>query len=395
MEKHSLTLIKMLKTQKHLFDIPCDVNYLNIASQSPSFKAIEQAGISAVLEKSHPYKIVTDHYFEPVKEVKKLFASLIDVEDYNRIANIPSVSYGMATVANNITLQKGDEIILIEEQFPSNYYVWERLAKKFDAKIITVKRPTTEVNQGEIWNKAILTAITEKTAVVTLGNIHWANGTLFNLKAIRKKTTKNSSLLIIDGSQSIGALPFSIKEIKPDALICAGYKWLFGPYGCGYGYFGAYFDNGIPLEENWSNRLHSENMSGLTNYEPEYKPLANRYSVGEHASFIHIKMQIAALQQVVEWTPKAVQKYCEEITKEAVLELEQIGCYIEKSKDRAHHLFGVKLPEKLNLEKLKLALKEANIFVSFRGKYIRLSCHLYNTKEDFKSLVTCIKSVLN
>ena len=190
-------------------------------------------------------------------------------------------------------------------------------------------------------------------------------------------------------------MPFSIKEIKPDALICAGYKWLFGPYGCGYGYFGAYFDNGIPLEENWSNRLHSENMSGLTNYESEYKPLANRYSVGEHASFIHIKMQIAALQQVVEWTPKAVQKYCEEITKEAVLELEQIGCYIENSKDRAHHLFGVKLPEKLNLEKLKLALKEANIFVSFRGKYIRLSCHLYNTKEDFKSLVTCIKSVLN
>ena len=198
MEKHSLTLIKMLKTQKHLFDIPCDVNYLNIASQSPSFKAIEQAGITAVLEKSHPYKIVTDHYFEPVKEIKKLFASLIDVEDYNRIANIPSVSYGMATVANNITLQKGDEILLIEEQFPSNYYVWERLAKKFDAKIITVKRPTTEVNQGEIWNKAILTAITEKTALVTLGNIHWANGTLFNLKAIRKKTTKNSSLLIID-----------------------------------------------------------------------------------------------------------------------------------------------------------------------------------------------------
>ena len=384
----------MLNSQKHLFDIPENISYLNIASQSPSFKPVEKAGVDAVLEKSHPYKITTDSYFKPIIELKKLFASLIDVSDYNRIANIPSVSYGMATVANNITLHKGDEIVLIEEQFPSNFYVWERLAKKFEAKIITVKRPETEINQGKKWNEAILNAITEKTAVVTLGNIHWANGTLFNLKAIREKTIKNSSLLIIDGSQSIGALPFSVKEIDPDALICAGYKWLFGPYGCGYGYFGKYFDNGIPLEENWSNRLHSENMSGLTNYEDNYKPLANRYSVGEHASFIHIKMQIAALQKVIEWSPKAIQDYCEEITKEAVLELKEIGCYIENSKDRTHHLFGVKLPVDLDIEKLKISLKEANIFISFRGKYIRLSCHLYNTKEDFEALVNCIKQTI-
>ena len=385
----------MLENQKQLFDIPEDINYLNIASQSPSFKAIEQAGISAVLEKSHPYKIVTDHYFEPIKELKKLFATLIDVEDYNRIANIPSVSYGMSTVANNITLQKGDEILLVEEQFPSNYYVWERLAKKYNAKIVVAKRPTTEINQGKKWNEAILSAISEKTAVVTLGNIHWANGTLFNLKAIREKTTKHSSLLIVDGSQSVGAFPFSVKEINPDALICAGYKWLFGPYGCGYGYFGEYFDNGIPLEENWSNRLHSEKMSGLTNYESTYKPLANRYSVGEHASFIHVKMQVAALQQVIKWTPEAIQKYCKEITKEAVLELQDIDCFIEKPEDRTHHLFGVKLPDTVNVEKLKTALQVANIFISFRGSYIRLSCHLYNTKEDFTALVTCIKTAMN
>ncbi|MFK8060633.1 MAG: aminotransferase class V-fold PLP-dependent enzyme, partial [Polaribacter sp.] len=122
-----------LTNQKHLFSIPEDVIYLNIASQSPSFKAVEQAGIEGVLEKSHPYKITGDSYFEPVKEVKKLFAKLIEVDDYNRIANIPSASYGLATVANNITLNKGDEILLVESQFPSNYYVWEKLADKFDA----------------------------------------------------------------------------------------------------------------------------------------------------------------------------------------------------------------------------------------------------------------------
>ena len=384
----------ILQNQKHIFSIPEKITYLNIASQSPSFKAIEQAGIDGVLEKSNPYKITGDHYFEPVKEVKKLFAKLIDADDYNRVANIPSASYGLATAANNITLKKGDEILLIEEQFPSNYYVWEKLAAKFDASIKIASMPKSKENRGNNWNEVILNSISDKTAVVTIGNIHWANGTLFDLKAISKKAKENNALLIIDGSQSVGAIPFSVKEIQPDALICAGYKWLFGPYGCGYGYFGEYFDNGNPLEENWSNRLHSENMSGLTSYQPEYKPLANRYSTGEHASFIYMKMQIAALNQVLIWTPKAIQNYCKEIISEAVITLKENGCFIEDDNLRAHHLFGVELPENMNIEKLKNQLKEANIFISFRGSYIRLSCHLYNTKEDFKKLTNCILSCL-
>ena len=350
--------------------------------------------IEGVLEKSHPYKIIGDSYFEPVKKLKQLFAKLIDVDDYNRIANIPSASYGLATIAKNITLKKDDEILLIESQFPSNYYVWEKLANTFDAKLKIIGMPKSTENRGKIWNESILNGISEKTKVVALGNIHWANGTLFDLKAIRKKTTENKALLIIDGSQSIGALPFSVKEIQPDALVCAGYKWLFGPYGCGYAYFSDYFDNGNPLEENWSNRLHSENMVGLTSYQPEYKPLANRYSVGEHASFIHVKMQIAALEQVLEWTPKAIQDYCKEITSEAVITLKNNGCIIENDAFRTHHLFGVELPTKLNIDMLKSTLKETNIFISFRGNYIRLSCHLYNTKDDFKKLTDCILKCL-
>jgi len=383
-----------MKNQKHLFSIPEDIIYLNIASQSPSFKTVEQAGIEGVLEKSIPHKINTDSYFEPVKELKKLFAQLIDVEDYNRIANIPSVSYGMATVANNISLNKDDEILLVESQFPSNYYVWEKLAQKFNAKVKIVAMPKTTVNRGKNWNKAILEAISKKTKVVALGNIHWANGTLFDLKSIRKKTAENNALLIIDGSQSIGALPFSVKEIQPDALICAGYKWLFGPYGCGYAYFGSYFDDGKPLEENWSNRLESENMSALTSYQPKYKPLANRYSVGEHASFIHTKMQITALKQVLDWTPKTIQNYCKDITANTVLKLKEIGCFVEDDDFRTHHLFGVELPKELNIDQLKLKLKEQHIFISFRGNYIRISCHVYNTKEDFKKLTDCILSCL-
>ena len=383
-----------LQDQKNLFDIPEGIHYLNTASLSASFKSIEEAGIKAVKEKSKPYLIPTSDFFDPVIKLKKLFAQLIDAEDYNRIANIPSVSYGLSSVANNIKLNKGDEIVLIEEQFPSNYYVWEKLAQKYDATIKIVKQPIVSQNKGKLWNEAILNSINDKTAFIALGNIHWTNGTIFDLKTIRKKTREHDALLIVDGSQSIGAMEFSIKEIQPDALICAGYKWLFGPYGCGYAYFGEYFDDGNPIEENWSNRYNSENLSDLVNYEHRYKPLANRYSVGEHASFIYVKMQIAALQQIIDWTPKAIQEYCKEITTNFVKVLSENGCEIENPDARTHHLFGVKIPESIDKEALKKSLSKNNVFVSFRGNYIRVSCHLFNTTDNLKVLSDCILAAI-
>ncbi|ULC60811.1 aminotransferase class V-fold PLP-dependent enzyme [Flaviramulus sp. BrNp1-15] len=382
-----------LQNQRHLFSIPENITYLNTAAQSPLFKAVEQAGIDGILQKSHAYKITTADYFEPVTELKKLFAQLIDANDYNRIATMPSASYGLASVANNIKLKPEDNILIIEEQFPSNVYIWQKLANKYDASIKTIKS-SSRTNISQQLNKNILSSINENTAVIAIGHIHWSNGNLFDLKAISKKAKKHNALLIIDGSQSIGALPFSVKDIQPDALICAGYKWLFGPYGCAYGYFGEYFDNGTPIEENWSNRLNSENFSGLTNYEPEYKPLANRYSVGEHGNFIYVKMQIEALKQINKWTPKAIQDYCKNISEEAVLELKQLGCKIEDSNYRTHHLFGIELPKNLDINLFKSELQKQNIFLSFRGNYIRISCHLFNTKDDFKKLIACISSVL-
>ncbi len=383
-----------LQDKKHLFNIQEEITYLNTASLSPSFKSVEAAGIASVLEKSQPYKIPSSDFFDPVIELKSLFAKIINADDYNRIATIPSVSYGMATVTNNITLNAGDEILVIEEQFPSNIYAWTELAKQYDAKIVTVKQPDTKTNCGELWNAAILDSITDKTAVVTMGNLHWANGTLFNLKAIREKTRAHNALLIVDGSQSVGAFPFSIKAIEPDALICAGYKWLFGPYGCAYAYYGSYFDNGKPLENNWASRLGSENLAGLTAYQEAYKPLANRYDVGESGSFIYTKMQIAALKEILQLTPESIQEYCKSIAKDAIKELKSLGCYIENDADRAHHLFGVEIPKHVNIQALQKELKQKHIYVSFRGNYIRVSCHLFNTVEDFNTFLNCMKLFL-
>ena len=379
-----------LSNRKDEFDFPNDVVYLNTASFSPAFKSVETAGIQAVRAKNRPDLFKASDLFDPVIELRKLFAKVIDADDYNRVVTIPSVSYGLANVANNIELQSDDEIIVIDEQFPSNYYIWKTLADKYNAKIITIKRPE-KVSE---WNINILEAISDKTALIALGQIHWANGILFDLKAIREKSNQNNALLVIDGSQSVGALPFSINEIQPDALICAGYKWLFGPYGCAYAYYGSYFDKGKPIEENWSIRLGSEDFSKLTQYQSEYKPQANRFSAGQSGSFIYIQMQIAALNEILEINSEALQNYCHTISKDALVKLKQIGFDSDPPELRAKHLFGIKIPKNANLDTLKKALNDNHIIVSFRGDYIRVSCHLFNTEAHFDKLFTTLKNSL-
>ena len=92
-----------------------------------------------------------------------------------------------------------------------------------------------------------------------------------------------------------------------------------------------------------------------------------------------------------EWNPENIQEYCHQISKQAIAELRALDCFIEEDEYRAKHLFGVYLPKDIDLAKLKVKFKEQNIYVSFRGNAIRVSCSVYNDEGDFEKLVACFR----
>ncbi len=354
---------------------------------SPQLKTVEEAGIKALLRKNQPDTITASDFTEAPEVLKQGFSELIDNPNPEKIAIIPSVSYGIANVANNVKLNSGDEILVVSEQFPSNIYSWQNVAKKYKAHIKIVAPPKEFKGRGARWNKDILEAISSKTAVVAMAHLHWADGTLFDLQAIREKTTAVQALLIIDGTQSIGALPFSVKELQPDALICGGYKWLLGPYSLGVAYYGDTLLQGEPIEHGWLNRLHSENFTTLTQYQDAFQPGAARYSVGESSNFTLVPMLIKSIEQLIAWQPQQIQEYCKTLAEPAIAVLRNKGYLIEEEAYRSSHLFGIYMPEDKNIATIKEKLIANNIMVSYRGNAIRVSSHLYNDVEDFKRLV--------
>lgn len=377
----------MIPNQKHLFNIRGGV-YLNAAYMTPNLKKVKEAGQMALDLMDYPQNMKQSDFFTQSKHVKSSFAKLIHANEADRIALIPSVSYGIANVVNNIRPQKGSKIIIIEEQFPSNVYPWLRLANQYQMDIQVIKAPKDAKQRGQAWNEAFLNAIDSRTAVVTLPHVHWADGTIFDLKAIRAKSKAVGAYMIIDGTQSVGALPFSVQEFEPDALVCAAYKWLLGPYSTGLAYYGPRFDNGEPIEENWINRKGSENFQNLVQYQDEYKPFANRYCVGQHSNFVLLPMIYEALDQIHKWGVENIQEYCFNLSCNALNYLDDMGCQVEQKEYRANHLFGIRVSNQIyDLKMLNNELKERQIYVSFRGSAIRVAPHLYNTEEDINALV--------
>jgi len=377
----------MLLCQKHLFSLPPDITYLNCAYMAPLPKAVEAAGHEGVARKAHPFEIKPPDFFSGVEKLKKLFARLVHVADSERIAVIPSVSYGMANVVHNAHLASGQNVVMPGEVFPSNYYSWQRGAAECGAEIRMVEAPGGSATRCAEWNARLLEAIDARTAAVALPQVHWTDGTLFDLPALRQKTREVGALLVVDGTQSVGAYPFDVQEIQPDALICGGYKWCLGPYGIGMAYYGERFDGGTPVEENWMHRLNSEDFQGLVKYQPLYKPKAHRYSVGENSQFIHVPMLAAALELLMRWGVENIQNYCSALSAPYLGELKNLGCQIEDPAHRSGHLIGVRLPAGVEMEVLKSAIAAANIYVSFRGNSMRIAPNLYNDARDFERLL--------
>lgn len=388
------TFFLMLTCQKDLFNLSNELIYLNCAYMSPLLKSVEEAGIEGVRKRRNPALDITPQdFFTHSKQLKALFAQLVNEPNSQRIAIHPAVSYGTAIVAKNIDCKAGQNIIVAEEQFPSNVYAWRTLAKQKDLKIKTIKPNNESLERGKDWNSRLLEAIDKDTVLVALPHFHWADGTRFDLVAIRKRTREVGALLVIDGTQSVGAYPFDIQEIQPDALFCSAYKWLFCAYTTCLSYFGEYFDGKMPLEETWLGRKESEYFNKLVEYQDDYQDFAVRYDMGGRANPALQAMAIAALKQILAWGTTNIQTYLNHLTTPLFDALVQMGYLIEKEEYRSSHLFGIRLPKHIEMESVKASFAKHRISVSFRGTAIRVAPHVYNDENEINTIIKALKEV--
>jgi selenocysteine lyase/cysteine desulfurase len=380
-----------LQCQREAFSLPPDLHYLNCAYMSPLPRSVEEEGIRGMVRKRNPSSLASEDFFREAQELRRLFAVLVNAPDPDSIAIMPSVSYGIGIAAQNTSLASGQNIVLLHEQFPGNVYGWRRLAWERGAQIRVVG-PGNGRSRGRIWNERLLESIDGDTGVVALAPVHWTDGTLFDLEAVGARAKEVGAALVVDGTQSVGALPLDVRKLRPDALIVAGYKWLLGPYSIGVGYFGSRYLDGVPLEETWIAREGSQDFQALVDYKNGYQAGAVRFDVGERSNFILVPMLVAALRLVLEWGPERIQAYARDLGRDLLEEAESLGYFIEEPRYRVAHLFGIRMPEGVGLDRLKEALRRENVSTSLRGSALRISPHVYNDEGDAEALRRALRA---
>src|SRR5262245_5698012 len=122
-----------LPSQRHLFEIPDDVAFLNCAYLSPLPRDSLAAGEAGMRRKLHPWTIEPADFFNTSEQVRAQFAALINA-GADDVAFAPAVSYAMAQAAANIELAKSQTIVTLAEEFPSNVYPWRDLAERTGAR---------------------------------------------------------------------------------------------------------------------------------------------------------------------------------------------------------------------------------------------------------------------
>jgi selenocysteine lyase/cysteine desulfurase len=368
-----------LPVQRELFDIPDDVAYFNCASLSPQLKAAVEAGAAALARRARPWRIASADWFGGAEERRALFARLAGV-DPEGVALVPATSYGLAVAAANLTARPGQRVLVLADDYPSNWYTWQRFSRRTGAEVVAVAR-----RDGRTWGEAVLEALDERTAVVAVLAVHWTDGGAVDLATVGARAREAGAALVVDASQAVGAMPLDLAAIRPDYLVTVGYKWLLGPFALGYLYVAERHRDGVPLEENWISRLGSEDFAALVDYQDRYQPGARRFDVGQRSHLETTPMAVAALRQLLDWEVPRIAATLGRLTGRIQREVEAIGLRLTSS-DRVPHMLGIGLPGKAH-GAVAAALADAGVHVGVRGSSLRVSPHLWTTDQDVERLV--------
>nr|MBA3326531.1 aminotransferase class V-fold PLP-dependent enzyme [Paracoccaceae bacterium] len=280
----------MIPSQRALFDLPREIAYLNCAYMSPLLTEAVEIGQAALARKARPWTIRPADFFAETGRARTLFARLIGADE-DGVALVPAASYGLATAAANLPLGAGRTIVIAADQFPSNVHPWRAAAAAAGASVVTA----TPGPEGDL-TAALLAAIDERTAIVACAQCRWTDGALVDLVRVGAAARAAGAALVLDLTQSAGALPIDVAAVRPDFLVTAAYKWLLGPYSTGFLWVAPQHRAGRPLEEHWLGRAGAEDFTRLVDYSAAYAPGARRFDMGEAPNFALLPAACAALE---------------------------------------------------------------------------------------------------
>jgi cysteine desulfurase / selenocysteine lyase len=363
------------------------VTYLNLAGNSPIPKDAIKRLQEAIEWKKFPQRIPDAAFFEVPNRVRASLAQLIGGKP-EEVALTTGASTGMSAVAYGMKWQAGDEVITASGEFPLQYATWKPMEEREGIKV-TVVKPSGAFHTADDF----IAALTPRTRLVSISHVRFENGALVDASKLAAACHAQGALLLLDVSQSCGAVEMDVTQMGADFLVCAGYKWLVGPFGTGF--FWArhqHIANLRPGPFYWMAAEGVNNFADLATAPPQPANAAKRWDAAETANYYDLAALEGGVRLVLRAGVRTVAEHNHKLIELLFARLPKDRCVaaspLERARRGPYGCFQARSPEKT--AELYEKLRAENVITSLREGKIRVSPYLYNSERDIDRLVSVI-----
>jgi selenocysteine lyase/cysteine desulfurase len=307
-----------------------------------------------------------------------------------QVAITASMTEAMSQIAWSLRPPKGTNVVSVDFEFPSVPYPWMRVARETGAEVRLV--PASE-HPGQLSLEAVAELVDDATEVISLSHVQYSTGYRFDIAAVADLAERHGAWLVVDATQSLGAVPLDVSDGQIDALLCAGYKWLCGPFGAAVCYIGRRMLERLdPPFVGWKSaeEPYAMDASRLRLARSPVERL--EYSTMAYGAGVALATSIDYVRSV---GVDAIHEH--DLRLGAVLQdgLDELGAEVLSPRENEHRtgIVTARFPG-LDGEEVAGWLNRSGVIVSPRFGSTRLSVHFYNTAEDIALALRTVSRVL-
>jgi cysteine desulfurase/selenocysteine lyase len=361
-----------------------DATYLNFAAHAVVPRVALNAVQTSVAAKMRPHIVDDLSFFSVAAKLRQSLATLIGASP-DEIALTSGAGAGLAAIAYALKWSAGDEVIIARGEFPVQYATWKSMEAREGIKLKIV------VPQGQfIQSDDLIAAMTPRTRVISVSHVRFDDASLIDVASLAAACKRNETLLVLDVSQSCGAVPMDVRSLGADFIVCAGYKYLLSPWGTGFLWTRQQnLDWLRPGPYNWLSQ-GVENFARLNYVDPEPAPTLSRWDSAEAATVYNFNLTVmeASAKFVLNAGPALIRDHNQALINHFFERLPEGYRLASPRRASQRGVSGcVEAGSRGETESLYQTLRDAGFVVALREGRIRVAPHLLNSTQDIDRLL--------
>ena len=369
---------------------PGDATYLNFAAHAAIPRIALEAVQKSINAKVQPQLVDDVSFFHTAASLRQSLATLITASA-DEIALTTGAGAGLSAIALGLRWAEGDEVIIARGEFPAHYASWKPMEKREGIKLVVV-----DPSEQFVTAEDLIKRLTSRTRVVSVSHVRFDDGSMLDVQLLAAACRRNGTLLLLDVSQSCGAIPINAASLGADFIVCAGYKYLLSPWGTGFLWVQrSHHDSLLPGPYNWLNQ-DVQTFARLNYVDPEPAPIMSRWDAAEASSLFNFNLTVmeASLRFVLDAGVDLIWKHNQGLIQYLFARLPP-DCRAASPLDASRRgVFGcIHAGSRGATEELYQDLRNSRFVVALREGRIRIAPHLLNNEQDMDRLVAAIQEI--